>query len=68
MIILKEKWLRDKANLILRIVDCPTTRYQMYDYEQAAYDRFSSVLSVQTIKAIVNKILDLERNKIKKVG
>ena len=61
MIILREKWLRDKAKLVLQIVDSPTTNYNIYDYEQAAYDKFEAVLNKTTIKLIVSKIVDLEK-------
>lgn len=67
MVILKEKWLRDKAKQVLDICDSPITKYNPYDYNLAAYDKFKDSLSNGTIQIIINKILELEKQKQRKV-
>ena len=67
MVILKEKWLRDKVKQVLAICDSPFTEYNCYDYDLAAYDKFKGILNTTTIEIIINKILELEEQKQRKV-
>ena len=58
MLILKKKWLRDKAKRILKIVDSPLTSYDCWDVISAARDTYPH-FSHATIAAIENEVCEI---------
>jgi len=60
MLILKKKWLRDKANLVLKIVDSPVSRYAYWDVKEALDDRFP-LYSERTRQAIYEETFNIQK-------
>ena len=60
-IVLKRKWIRDKATIVRRILDSPMNHYQYWDTILAARDRYPH-LSIHSLRAIEKEIGRMDIN------